>query len=188
MKVALALLVGTMLGLGTTAWLLERKIDIAAVRVGPWVVWPRSGTPEIDPYARAIYAQSGQIALASAEGVLLLADTDDAGTPLTGGCSYRITGELPPARFWTLSVATSAGLPIDNAAGRYAFTSAEVLRRSNGSFAINAASSVRPGNWLPLSGPDRFTLALRLYDSSLGNTSAQLERSAVPSIWKEDCH
>ena len=187
LKVALGLLIGTILGLGTTAWLVDRQIDFAAVRVGPWVVWPKSGTSNIDPYARAIYAQSGQIALASVEGVLLLADTDDAGAPLTGRCNYRITGEPPPARFWTLGVTTTAGTPIDNAAGRYAFTSAEVLRRSNGSLTVEAAPSVRPGNWLPVSGADRFVLSLRLYDSPLGSGSVQPARSAVPSIQKEDC-
>ena len=186
-KAAAALLVGGLLGLGTSAWLLEHRIDIAAVRAGPWVIWPKAGTVDIDPYARAIYAQSGQIAMTSAEGVLLTAEMDDSGVPLSGNCSYQVTGGLPPARFWSLGATTPAGLAVENPAGRNAFTSAEVLRRDDGNFAIEVAPSVRPGNWLPVPAKDRFVLALHLYDSPLGYTSAQLERSAVPAIHKEVC-
>ena len=186
-KIAMAVAIGTALGLGATAWLLDRRIDIAAAHVGPWAAWPKAGTPDMDPYARAIYAQTGQIALVSAEGLLLEADTDESGTPLTGRCSYTIAGGLMAARFWTLSVATSAGTPIDNPASRSVFTSSDVLRRSDGTFSIEASSSARPGNWLPLSAEDRLTLALRLYDSPLGNTLAQLDRTALPSIRKVAC-
>lgn len=186
-KIAIAVVIGTALGLGATAWVLDRRIDVAATHVGPWVAWPKAGTPDMDPYARAIYAQSGQIALASAEGLLLVADTDESGAPLTGRCSYTIAGGSMAARFWTLSVATRAGNPIDNPASRSVFTSSDVLRRSDGTFSIEASSAVRPGNWLPLSGEDRLSVSLRLYDSPLGNTLAQLDRTALPSIRKVAC-
>lgn len=186
-KVALAVVVGTALGFAATVWILDRRIDIAAAHVGPWAVWPKAGTTDMDPYARAIYAQTGQIALPSAEGLLLVADTDETGAPLTGRCSYRIAGGVMAARFWTLGVATWAGNPIDNPASRFVFTSADVLRRSDGTFSIEASASVRPGNWLPLSGEDRLTVSLRLYDSPLGNTLAQLDRTSLPSIRKTAC-
>lgn len=186
LKIAAVVMIGLVLGLSTTAWVLRHRIDIAARQAGPWTLWPKSGTPDIDPYARAIYAQSGQIALASAEGILLSADIDDSGARLTGRCTYQISGEVPPARFWTISAMTEAGTAIDNPAARYGFTSADVLRRSNGSFVIEAAPSVRPGNWLPL-GTDRFRLLLRLYDAAPGSVLSHLDVSAVPSIKRESC-
>lgn len=187
LKVALALLAGIALGLGTTAWLLERRIDIVAIHAGPWAAWPRVGTSDIDPYARAIYAKSGQIALAASEGVLLVARQDDDGNPLVGTCTYGITGSLPSSQTWTLEVATPDGMPIDNPAGRYAFTSSELLRRADGNFVIDVAAMARPGNWLPVSRGTPFVLALRLYDSQFGATAAAFDKKNLPSITQRDC-
>ena len=187
LKVALVLLAGIVLGLATTAWLLERRIDIVAVHAGPWAAWPRVGTPDIDPYARAIYAQSGQVALAASEGVLLVAGEDDDGNPLLGTCTYRVTGSLPPSQTWTLEVAAPDGMPIDNPAGRYAFTSSELLRHVDGSFVVDVAPMARPGNWLPVNHGARFVLALRLYNSQFGATTATFDKKALPSIAAGGC-
>ena len=185
--ILIALLAGTALGLGTTDWMLGRQIDIAAIHAGPWTAWPKVGTSEMDPYARAILARTGQIPLAQSEGVLLTASLDDEGRPLIGTCSYSISGATPPAHPWTLSVTTPAGLTADNAAARSGFTSSEVLRRADGSFVVDVGPTARPGNWLPVADDSRFTVALRLYDSQFGVSATGFDRAALPSITRQGC-
>ena len=186
LKVLLALALGTALGLGATALVVERRIDPAAVRVGPWVLWPKAGTTAIDPYARAVFARSGQVPVAAAEGLLFLATADRTGAALSGRCSYRITGRTVAARLWSLSVTIGDGRIPDTAIGRAGFTSAEVLRSSEGGFVIEAAATARAGNWLPVP-VGSFGLALHLYETPLESAAAELDKGGLPSIEPEGC-
>ena len=172
---------GIALGLAATALALDRRYDPAAVHIGPWLLWPKAGTADIDPYARAIMAQSGQVPLAAAEGVLLVARTDQAGDALVGRCTYRIGGAALPARVWSLSVTNPDGRIARNPIGRSGFTSSELLRRSDGSFTIELAGSARPGNWLPVPAGS-FDLALHLDELPLGSPSTNLAKVSLPTI------
>ncbi len=188
LKVALVLVCGASLGLAATEAMLERKINPAGIRIGPWVTWAKSGTVDIDPYAQAIGAQTASIPLAAAEGLSFTAATDDADAGLSAHCAYRIDGNVPPARFWTLTATTAAGLLMDNPSGRAGFASSEVLRRSDGSFSITVAPAARPGNWLPASGDDRFVLTLRLYDTPLSSVAGgDIRKTSLPSITALGC-
>lgn len=187
LKVLLVLAAGTGLGLAATALALERRYDPAALAKGPWVTWPKSGTPDIDPYARAILARLGAVPLAAAEGLVFAAFKDDTGAPLSVRCVYRITGPFPPARSWTLAAMTPAGGTMDNAAGRSGFASTEVLRREDGGFDIVAAPSARPGNWLPLSGTGRFVLMARLYETPLSSVAGEIVKAAFPAVTRLGC-
>ncbi|HEX4765890.1 MAG TPA: DUF1214 domain-containing protein [Lichenihabitans sp.] len=181
------LCLGAGLGLWATAATLTHRFDPAAIRNGPWTTWPNVGTASIDPYARAIQARSGEIALVAAEGVMFVADRDSAGAPLSGRCTYRVSGPLPYARLWTLGLDTASGEVVDNAARRHAFTSTGIVRRQDGSFTIEVSSVVRPGNWLPAPADSPFILVLRLYETPLGTTPAELGAAALPTIAATDC-
>ena len=186
LKALLALVIGTVLGLGATKVALERRFEPAAVHLGPWILWPRSGSPAADPYARAILAQSGQIPVAAAEGVLLVAASDSQGGRLSGRCSYRVAGHALAARLWSVSVTSPDGRPTPNALDRYGFTSTELVRRSDGGFAIELAHAARSGNWLPVpAGP--FGLSLHLYESPLGSVSTDPATASLPTIDVQDC-
>lgn len=186
-RIVVVLLLGGSLGLGLTYEAVEHRLDPSTVQLGPWSVWPKAGGPDSDPYARAILARRGEIAMASAEGTLLIAKVDQEGRALRRECDYRVEGKPQPARFWTIGVETVEGAPMPNAADRFAFSSAEVLRGLDGSFAIEAAPRARPGNWLPLSGSGPFILWLRFYDGAWdahGRTAATLpviSRRACPA-------
>ena len=82
---------------------------IDAITLGPWQAWPNAGTEDVDPYSRARLARTGEIPLGSGEGLTLLAQTDDAGRALTARCDYRIVGQTPPARLWTLTLENAQG-------------------------------------------------------------------------------
>ncbi|PWB94922.1 DUF1214 domain-containing protein [Methylosinus sporium] len=179
------MIAGLLLGFAITAVSLGLGRGFGAVHVGPWTAWPRHGGSDIDPYARAVLARSGEAPLGHGQGLAFFADTDSNGAPLDGRCDYRLSDSTPTARFWTLGATSAAGRLIDNPAGRHAFTSSEILRREGGAFAIEIGPQARPGNWLPVA-KEPFTLVLRLYDTPLDIESAP-DPATFPKIVKLHC-
>jgi hypothetical protein len=140
-----ALAVAAAVGLGTTWLVLTRGTAFGAVPIGAWTAWPKIGTRDIDPYARATLARTGELPVGSGDGVAFLARTDDGGRPLDGRCDVRIVGTTPQARFWTLTLYDPQGRLIGNSIDRGGFTSQEVVRRADGSFEIAVAPRTRAG-------------------------------------------
>jgi len=114
-----------------------------------------------------------------------VAERDDDGKRLSAGCLYRIAGQTPPARLWTLTVYDADGELMDNPVHRTGFNSREILRREDGSFEIAVAASVQPGNWLPVAGDTDLRLVLRLYDTPL--TSSGIGDASLPAIQRGEC-
>lgn len=179
--------VGGLLGLLLTFVAIERGAGIGMVEAGPWTYRPSIGTTEIDPYARAMLARSGELPLGIAEGLSFSARGDSSGAAFDPGCDYVVAGNIPRARYWTLSLQSADGDFVADAAGRYGFTSAEILRSGDGGFEIIVARQARPGNWLPIGDTARFVLVLRLYDTELEARSAPLDAAAMPRITKLRC-
>jgi len=172
--------------LGSAYWAINGDPPFGSLRLGPWQAWPKLGSPEADPYMRAILARRGDVPLATGEGLGFTARTDSEGRPLDSACTYTIGATAPIARLWTLTLYDGDGrLPITEL-GRRNFTSAEVLRDSQDSFIIALSRTLQPGNWiqLPVSGP--FTVALRLYDPP-GAAGANLEEVDFPVIKRLGC-
>jgi len=179
--------VAAAVGLGATWLTLARGVAFGAITIGAWTAWPKTGTAEIDPYARAVLARSGELPLGLGDGVAFLATTDDGGRPLDGRCDIIVRGNTPQARFWTLTLYDPAGRLVANALERYGFTSQEIVRQSNGDFAIALAPRARPGNWLPTGGIERYLLALRLYDTPVGVAGRAMHTLSMPAINTEKC-
>ena len=116
-----------------------------------------------------------------------VARRDSDGVEFDPACDYAVKGEIPSARFWTLTLLSPAGAPIANTAGRPGFTSSEVLRASDGQFEITLSRHARPGNWLPIGATSKFILVLRLYDSELGAPAAALDAASMPGLVKSRC-
>jgi hypothetical protein len=181
-----ALAVAAVIGLGTTWLALSQGAAFGAVTIGAWTAWPRSGTRDVDPYARATIARSGELPVASGDGVAFVARTDDDGKPLDGRCSVAITGTTPQARFWTLTLYDPQGRLIGNVVDRQGFTSEEIVRHADGSFEIVVAPRARPGNWLPTNGAVRYVLVLRLYDTPVGVATRAAREAPMPAV-TESC-
>jgi hypothetical protein len=98
-----------------------------------------------------------------------------------------VSGTTPSARFWTLSLYDPAGSLIANAVGRYGFTSQEIVRRTDGTFAIVVGPRARPGNWLPTGGLEPYVLVLRLYDTPVGVATRAGRETPMPRITSGDC-
>jgi hypothetical protein len=180
-------LAGTFLGLAATQTLLDERTAFGGIEIGPWRVAPKTGSAEIDPYSRAQFARTGEIAIAHAEGLSFLALTDSDGARLASRCTYELRGPVPDSRFWTLTLVSPKGLLAENAAGRYGFASTEVLRAADGTFAITVGRGARPGNWLPAPQTETFDLVLRLYDTLLDFSTSKVDQGALPRITKVAC-
>ncbi len=182
-----AFALAAVVGLGSTWLALTNGTDFGAVTIGAWTAWPRTGTPQVDPYARAAIARNGELPIGSGDGVAFFASADDDGRPLDGRCDVKLSGTTPPARYWTLTLYDPAGGLVANALSRYGFTSQEIVRRGDGRFDVVAAPHARPGNWLPTGGVERYVLVLRLYDTSVGVATRASRETPMPTIKLEQC-
>ncbi|MFL6790925.1 MAG: DUF1214 domain-containing protein [Bradyrhizobium sp.] len=183
----LALILATVVGLGSTYVTATRGTDLGTLKIGAWTARPKNGTSEVDPYSRATIARSGELPVGTGDGIAFAATTDDKKKPLDGRCDVIISGITPAARFWTLTLFDRKGNVVANSLQRYGFTSQEIIRGSDGSFEIRVASRSRAGNWLPTGGIERYALMLRLYDTPVGVATRTQRDAPMPSISTVGC-
>ena len=183
----LALVLATVVGLGATWMTATRGTDLGTLTIGAWTARPRTGTPEVDPYARASIARSGELPVGTGDGVAFTATTDDKKRPLDGRCDVVVSGVTPAARFWTLTLYDPKGRLVPNTLQRYGFTSQEIVRGADGAFEVRIASRSRAGNWLPTGALDRYVLMLRLYDTPVGVATRTQRDAPMPSITTLNC-
>jgi hypothetical protein len=185
----LLLAVAAALTLGLwSAWLAVRSpTPVDTIALGAWQAWPNAGTAEADPYSRARQARVGEIPLGSGEGLMLLAQSDDAGAPLRAACEYRIAGQTPPARLWTVVLESLNGEPVRGSNGTAALGSDTLLRSPDGSFEIALSPKPQTGNWIATDGAaERFRIVIRLYDTS-ARTGTALTTLFMPRILRDRC-
>ena len=182
-----ALAVAAAVGLGATYFTLTRGAAFGALTIGSWTAWPKTGTADADPYARATIARTGQLPVALGDGVSFTAQTDDSGKLLDGRCETVLSGVTPAARFWTLTLYNSDGDLVTNSVERYGFSSQEIVRQADGSFEIVVAPRANPGNWLPTGGTERYALVLRFYDTAVGVSTKAGRELPMPSIVSRGC-
>ena len=181
------LVIATVVGLGTTWLTLSRGTAFGALPIGAWTAWPKTGTSDADPYARASIARSGELPVGAGDGVAFIAKADDNGRALDGRCDVVVAGTTPQARFWTLTLYDPNGKLVANSVDRQGFTSQEILRRADGSFDIAIAPRARTGNWLPTGGIDSYVLVIRLYDSPVGVATRAAPEAPMPTVTVRAC-
>ena len=179
--------VAAVVGLGATWFALTEGTAFGAITIGAWTAWPKTGTSGVDPYARAAIARNGELPIGSGDGVAFFAAADDRGRALDGRCDVVLSGTTPQARFWTLTIYDREGQLIASSLDRKGFTSQEIARQADGSFAIVVAPRARPGNWLPTGGAERYVLVMRLYDTPVGVATRASREAPMPSITLERC-
>ncbi len=174
--------VAAAIGLGSTWFALSHGAGFGRLTIGAWTAQPKAGTTDIDPYSRAVIARSGALPVALGDGVAFRAATDDKRLPLDGRCEVTISGTTPSARYFTLTLYDPDGRLVANSLNRHGFTSEELYRNQDGSFAVTVAPRARAGNWLPTGGVDRYVLVLRFYDTSVGVATRAEREAPMPSI------
>ena len=182
-----ALLLAAAVGLGMTWLTIGRGVAFGPMTVGAWTARPKTGSVDIDPYARASIARTGELPLGTGDGVAFYARTDDAGYVLDGRCTFAISGTTPTARYWTLTLYDRNGRLVANTLDRHGFTSTEIVRDAEGRFTISVAPRARPGNWLPTGGIERYVLVWRLYDTPVGVASRTSKQDPMPAVTRKAC-
>jgi hypothetical protein len=183
----LALILATIVGVGATWTTATRGVDLNTLTIGAWTARPRTGTTEIDPYARAAIARSGELPVGTGDGIAFTALADDNKRPLDGRCDVVVSGVTPAARFWTLTLYDTKGYLVANTLQRYGFTSQELVRGSDGAFEVRIAARARAGNWLPTGAIERYALMLRLYDTPVGVATRSQRDAPMPTIATVGC-
>jgi hypothetical protein len=182
-----AFVVAAAVGLGLTYFALTRGAAFGSLTIGAWSAWPKTGTAEADPYARATIARTGQLPIALGDGVSFTARGDDQGKLLDGRCDVIVSGVTPAARFWTLTLYNPDGDFSANSVNRYGFTSQEIVRQADGSFSIAISPRASAGNWLPTGGIDRYVLLLRFYDTAVGVATKAGREIPMPAVTTRSC-
>jgi hypothetical protein len=181
------LVTAAIVGLGATYLALSHDTSFGSLTIGSWTAFPKTGTVDADPYARALLARTGRLPMALGDGVAFIARTDNRGRPLDGRCNVVLSGVTPAARFWTLTLYAINGELAPNSVHRHGFTSQEIVRRADGSFSVVVAPRAQPGNWLPTGGIERYILALRFYDTSVGVATKEGREVPMPAIATRSC-
>jgi hypothetical protein len=190
-RIVLPVFIALAIAIGGGAWslryALRHDFGMDALAVGAWQAYPDLGTPVASAYAKAAVARRGGLPLGRAEGLTFQASEDNSGAALQRDCTYRIAGELPSARFWTLYAADPSMMPLPPTGPRPAeLQSTAMLHDADGSVAVTASPHPAPGNWLPLSGTGRMILVLALYDTPIAS-STEISRVVLPHISKLGC-
>jgi hypothetical protein len=181
-----SLLLALGLGLGSAYHVMQGEPPFGGLRIGPWKTWPKRGSADADPYMRAIIARRGDVPLAIGEGLSLSATTDSEGRRLDSACTYRIGAVMPAARLWTLTLYDQDGRLPASDLGRSGFSSSEIVRNPDDTFAIVLSRNVSSGNWLRVPQAGSFTMVLRLYDMP-GAAGSNLDASTFPAIVRVEC-
>lgn len=186
-NVVLFVMVAIVGGLGSSWYMIERGNGLTTRSVGAWTAWIAAGRSDADPYTRAHFMRRGMLPVSSSLALTLEAVVDNDGQRLHSSCEYMIEGEEPPGRFWSLSVFDDDGKLIPNAAERYSYNSATLLRTPGGRFSIALARTARPGNWLPTGGAGRVSLLLSVEELREGGAPATTPAWAPPTIKRLSC-
>lgn len=183
----IALSIALMGGIYATDEITQNFEGFGELKIGDWTAYPNAGSRNADPYARARAARSGRIALGSAEGLAFVAKLDSLGEPLSAACRYSIVGKTASARAWTFRITDDRMFTIaPNGDGVHFAHSGNILRKSDGSFAIDVAPTPVSGNWVQSGANGNQFFVITLYDTSVASTTG-ISDFTMPSINRVSC-
>jgi len=173
-------------GLGSAWYMIEAGSRLSTRSSGPWITWSAAGRADADPYTRAHTVRNGLLPLASTLEITYQAKADSRGGRLHSGCEYTIVMDNLGGTWWSLAAFDGQGGLMPNAAERYAFNSANVMREPDGRAIIALARDARPGNWLPISG-SRVNLVLTVQDPAWAAAVYEGGAKPLPAIQRLAC-
>lgn len=176
--------VGVVAGLGSAIYTVRAGAFGSNVMIGPWATGVDFGAADQSARTRAVVARRGLLALPAREARYYTAAVDDAGRPLAGKCSYRLTGGALPGRWWSLTLYDGKGYLAGD--GPYSVESAAIPATEQGRWTVLVSPKQQDGHWLPTAGLAHFELTLRTYlPPDQGRTNPA--RDQLPSIRREAC-
>jgi len=180
-----SIVLAVVVGLGSAYVATFSMHGNAQVRNGAWQTNLLTGSATADPYIRTYVALTGLLALNKSETIYFEAHEDSAGQPLDGKCSYRVDGNDPDARWWSITVYGKDHFLLPNPAKRYSVSKTNIVRSADSSFSVRLSTTPEEGNWIATS-ESGFELTLRLYNPG-DSVRERPDAVALPSITKEAC-
>lgn len=157
-------LAGAAAGAGSAWWLSGHEDWLGQVRVGQWQGSRVIGSPDADPWTRAITSRIGLLALERSEATYYIVERDGAGRRFEEGCRYRVElGELP-ARWWSLTIYDEERFLARNSDEAHSVGAWQ--DDLPGAIHIGPAESGEGLPWLSSNNSGRFSMLLRLYHPS----------------------
>lgn len=186
MIIVLALCAAFAAGTASALYAVTHWLEIAGRQSGPWMRLAHINSAQKDPYSRAFQHVSSQFPIGDAEGRIYVAAKDDDGQLFDPSCHYKVEGNIPAARLFTLHAETTGGqLIIADAPFESAMHSDHMLFRGN-TFAVSVSATVQPDNWLTLQTNAPFNLVLTYYDVAVINDDTG-NSTSLPGIVKQGC-
>ncbi|MEP0070005.1 DUF1214 domain-containing protein [Pyruvatibacter sp.] len=181
-------LFAAVVGAGSAWWAIMGAVAASGIQNGPWYTSTAIGSAASDPYTRAQIALTGLLALNKSEAVYFTATQDDDGRPLSGACTYEVTGRNLAARWWSITAYGSDHYLMNNKQERFSYNVASLGLRFApiAKWRINVSASEQQSNWLPVKKNDFFSLTLRLYNPS-AQIVGNLENVGLPEIKRMSC-
>ena len=189
-RIMLFILGGIAIGLFSAWYMIENGSPLTTTNTGSWQLWLHDGDIGADPYTRAHMSRNGRLPITSSNALYFMASNDSEGEEIAQDCDYEISGKPLDTDWWSLAFYSKDGRSIKNKRQVSSINSTSLLRFENGSYLINLAQKVRPGNWIEISGEEQMVLMLRLYgiratkDAQRNNSIEQ----NLPIIRRLDCH
>lgn len=174
-------------GVYSTLFALNVTSGFGSLSVNGWTAYPSIQSADADPYAKAHRAKDAQILLGRAEGIKFETEQDSDGATLSSRCDYRLSGEIPPATFWTLRIeyadSSQDKLP---KSWPTQLNSHKVIFNKNNEVDIAISSKAASGNWLATQKDRAFKLILTLIDTPVSNDSG-IREVELPPVRKSGC-
>jgi hypothetical protein len=161
-----AIAAGLVLG-GASAWAtLTFGISSFSSHYGAWSLNRAAGSTAAGPYARAIIARYGLLALSSREALYFNLDRDEHGQPLSESCIYDLTGNALATRWWSVTLYARDNYLARNDDHAASVDATRINASDDGVWRARV-SSVQgdSANWLSSRNARRgFSLTLRVYN------------------------
>jgi hypothetical protein len=185
--IVIALIAAFGAGTASAGYAITHWLVLAGQSSGPWKRLVTIGDVSADPYSRAFEHILGALPVGSAEGQVYQASDDSAGQKLDSSCLYRVEGDIPSTRLFTLRVETGDGQRILAKAPLQGALHSDQLLFSKANFAINIAATAQPDNWLAVQTSGYFVLVLTYYDVAVINDDTG-NSTRLPNIIKGRCN
>ncbi len=187
-RVAIVLAIAFGVGALSALYSIRASSGFGALRIGQWLTYPGRGSEDADPYSKARAAREGAIPLGAAEGIEFLSSRDSSGAALRRDCNYRVEGQVPLARYWTIFAIGEDGAPLRSQAtgDPSALHSRQLARRADGTFEVRFGPRPQPGNWAVVEGGGPMSLVIVLYDTPVAAAPAEAT-VALPAVVRETC-
>ena len=190
MQNAFRILIALVIALAAGAWSARSAIlkwpVLASDNYGAWQTLQALGHPDADPYTKGYLQLDARMVLGGGEGATYIASRTDDGKPLSPLCSYRLTGEMPLARLFTLHAVDGRGTVLVPPAPLPGALHSDALLLSGKTYVIEVSAQARPGNWLAVRSFAPFLLVMQHYDVAVVSDQA-IQRPRLPTIVETGC-